>query len=130
MAAASSPGYTIPALTQLSTAIASVATPQFHPILLPISPLTLIHAVRVSYGVTQVQGGTRRPLVQSVALVWILLFGGWSILRVALAQTSPLLERDVQWTALVYGGIHALCQLTGVASLLIRAGKMPGVGLA
>lgn len=121
--------YTIPSLSHLSTAINSISTPQLHPVFLPISPLTLVHALRVSVGTTQVQGGKKVGLLQSVALDLILLFGGWSLLNLALGLANPLLDAGNQWVALVYGGIHALACVTGVNSALVGLLQMRDVGV-
>lgn len=111
--------YSIPALSLFDQLLLPISTRVVHPTLLPISLLTLIHATRVSHGATQVQGGVGRlPLLQSVVLVWILLFGGFTLLRVALAQPIPLFDPGVQWTAFVYGGVHAASQLSGVSHKL------------
>lgn len=127
------PHYQVPVLSQANSLISSISVPVLHPTWLPIPALTLIHALRVSLGTCQVQGGPRKlPLLQSVVLAWILLFGGWCILNVALAQPCPLLDAGVQWTALVYGLVHAAAVLSGFQSSLLAAiAKSPGgFGLA
>lgn len=129
----SNPHFRIPILAKADMLVSSLAVPLLHPTLLPVPVLTLIHGLRVSYATCQAQGGPRNvPLPQSIALIWLLLFGGWVLLCVALAQPCPLLEPGVQWTALVYACIHSFAVLSGLQSLIQTAvAKYPdSLGLA
>ncbi|CAO1618759.1 unnamed protein product [Sympodiomycopsis kandeliae] len=128
--AALTPSHTLPPLVPVSSFLTSISTPHIHPILLPLSPLTLLHAIRVSLGTLQVQGGKRRPLLQSVVLVWILLFGGWSIINIALGIPSPLLDPDVQWTAFIYAAVHVVLTITGLGSLGFKALNKDRIGVS
>lgn len=122
MASSPPPLYRIPALESTNLLLTTFSSSTLHAKLLPISALTLIHALRVSFATCQVQGGPRKvPLLQSVALVWILLFGGWTIICLALAQPTPLFDGGVQWTAAVYGSIHAIAVLSGLQKRLLHA---------
>lgn len=82
-------------------------------------------------GTTSVQGGPKRrvPLLQSVVLDLILLFGGWSVVNAALGQPNPLLDAGNQWVALVYGGVHAVATVTGVNAALLGLLSTRPVGL-
>lgn len=133
------PQYTLPFLSPLLSFLEDFSDPLPIPYLpIPLSLLVLLHATRVSYASCQVQGYPSSSRLKnspvpstakSVLLVWILLFGGWSILAVLLAQPSPLLIPNVHLSALVYGLVHVVSLKTGVADVLVRIGETQLGGL-
>ncbi|PWN30284.1 hypothetical protein BDZ90DRAFT_229295 [Jaminaea rosea] len=122
MAAMPSPLYRIPALESTHLVLSHLSGSKLHRSLLPISAITLIHALRVSYATCQVQGGPRKiGLLQSVVLVWILLFGGWTIINLGLGKQTPLFDPGVQLTAAIYGAVHSVAVLSGLQKRVLKA---------
>lgn len=103
-----------------------------HPTYLPIAPLTLIHALRVSHGTLQLVQSSRRGgrpnLVTTTFLALVLLFGSVVVTSALLAIPSPILLAPA--TIVIYAGVHIVNASTGLADVLLSLNEVPGLGLA
>ncbi|PWZ03800.1 hypothetical protein BCV70DRAFT_170870 [Testicularia cyperi] len=103
--------------------------PAIHQTYLPIGPLALLHAIRVSHATRQVQGGraSQVGVFQSFLLNQILMFGGVVLSGFLLGIPSPLLlAPDV---ILLYGGTHVLLTVSGLGMKLLAVSEEFSVGL-
>lgn len=123
MAAPPPSTYSVVAFSPIHRLVNTLSTPLSSPYLPFALPalLTLCHALRVSLATSQVQGGPRRiPITQSIALLWILLFGGWTIVQLGLGGSTPLFQPDVQLAAGIYAAVHTVAIFSGWNQLVIQ----------
>lgn len=115
-------------LSELATRAELFSGVHLHTWFLPLSALTLAHAIRCSHGCRSVGEKARPSLVVSSALNLLLLFGSLSVVNVMLNYPSPLLLAPR--TIVIYTVVHVVLALSGIADKLLEWQKTRGGALA